>query len=407
MVAAAFAVSAFIVSPAAVAGEVTVIGMEPWLAETAERSLSAVMENIPEGQSATSVRGMVKAVSEKIFTGYRINSIDFSGGGLRVVFQPEHTPPDWEIEVNAPALNKPVREWFLSDSAKVGKAAKALVRGLPIEALSWCDEGLRDAVAEVMRESLPGWRPGLVVRSDGNKAALSISFTPEFPLILAVSPSFNSVSLPMLIYNDLKDDLLEQLSVFIGLPTEWAALHAAEMNAWVGTYLDDKNIVKNTKSKSVVKITPAPVSRAEVSVESSRYTIWGWSAVYAGTTDRTAEIGLHLGRKAQLFPHQDIELYGEAIMELQDWQLEGRFGVRFMPWGDVWLGGEYSTHDDMWWGRVSIDPRLRKPYAWLRVREDGKINTALGWKATEFISFEIHYDSRDSDYWSLRILGNL
>lgn len=408
MVAAALAASAFIVSPAS-AGDVkaTVYGMSPWLAEIAERSLTAVMENIPAGQSSASIVRVVGAVSEKIFSGYKVVASDFAAGNLRVTFEPERDPPEWELEIIPPPLSKPSGDWFASDIAKVDIIIKSLVQGLPIEALAWCDEGLKDIIAETVKPVLPGWRSGLVVQSEGKKAILKISFTPEMPLILAVSPSFSSVSLPTLIYDDLKDDILERTSVFIGLPVEWASTHAAEMGEWVEELLSDKRIVKGTMSKAVVKMTPAPVSRANVNVESSRYTIWAWSAVYAGTSDRSAEIGLHLGRKAQIFPGQDMELYGEAIMELQRWSMEGRFGVRFMPWGDVWVGGEYSTQDEMWWGRISIDPRRGKPYAWLRVREDGELNTALGWKATEVISFEIHYDSRDGDSWSFRILGNL
>lgn len=408
VVAAAFAASALLVSPAFAAGSgVTVSGMAPWLSEIAERSLSAVMKNIPEGQSPASVQRVVAAVSEKIFIGYQITAVNFSGNNLTIAFEPENVPPEWEIDMQAPALKKPADGWFASDMAKVGGAVGELVRGLPLEALSWCDEGLRDAVAETLAPIFPGWRVSLAVQPDEKKAVLKVSFTPELPMILAITPTFSSTSLPMVIYDDLKNDLLEQVSVFIGLPADWAALHSPEMNAWIEAFLADKNIVSSTKSRAAVKMTPAPVSRANINIESSRYTIWGWSAVYAGTKDRSAEVGLHLGRKAQLFPRQDMELYGEAIMELRDWSLEGRFGVRFMPWGDVWLGGEYSTEDEKWWARFSVDPRVRKPYAWLRVREDGEINTALGWKATEFISFEIHYDSRDGDSWSLKILGNL
>ncbi len=58
-------------------------------------------------------------------------------------------------------------------------------------------------------------------------------------------------------------------------------------------------------------------------------------------------------------------------------------------------------------GKLSMDPQLRKPYFWLRFREDGKCNGAIGWRATENISFEVEYDARDNDRWSLKMLGNL
>lgn len=408
MVAAAFAASAFLISPAcAEEPKVTVYGMPMWLADIAERSLTAVLQNIPKSQSPSSVERAMRVVSDRIFTGYRVTAASLDDGDLRVIFEPRSALPDWELEIQYPQLSEPVSGWFASDIAKVDPAINSLVKDLPIEALSWCDEGLRDTINDALKPVLPGWRPGLVVHTEDKRAVLRISFNPELPLILAITPTFSSTSLPNIIYDELKDDLLEQVSVFIGLPVEWANLHAEEINTWIAEVLSDKTLVKNTKSKAAVTLSPAPISRANVRVESSRYTIWGWSAVYAGTTDRSAELGLHLGRKAQLFPHSDMELYGEVIIGLQEGNLEGRLGARWMVWGDVWLGGEYSTKDERWWGRFSIDPRLRKPYAWLRVRDDGEVNTALGWKATEFISFEVHYDSRDSDSWSLRIIGNL
>lgn len=407
-VAAAFASSAFLVSPL-YAGEakVTVYGMPPWLSLIAERSLSAVMENIPAGQSRDSVERVVGVVAEKIFTGFRPVKVAFDRGRLRVIFEPAAPTPEWGLELQPPALKAPAYGWFSSDLAKAGEIIKSFVVDLPVDALAWCGEGLRDAVSEALKPVLPGWRPGLVVLPGEGTAVLRVSFTPELPLILAVTPSFYSNSLPTLLYDELKEDLLEQVSAIIGLPVLWAELHAREISDWAEAFLSGNTLVQRTKSKASVTLSPAPVARANVRVESSRYTIWGWSAVYAGTSDRSAELGIHLGRKAQILPHMDVEIYGEGIMELQEWSVEGRFGVRGTPWDGIWLGGEYSTKDEMFWGRFSIDPRLRKPYAWFRVREDGELNAALGWKATEFISFEIHYDSLDGDSWSLRILGNL
>lgn len=408
MVATVFAVTTILVSSAhALETKVAVSGMAPWLSEIAERSLTAVMNNMPAGQSPGSVQNVVRVVSEKIFTGYKITNISYDRRTLKVGFEPEGDIPLWNLEIQPPDLSGPVNAWFAADIDQVDAELKSLMRELPVEALVWCDEGLREIIVKTLQPVLPGWRPGLAVRSEGGNPVLKITFTPELPMVLAITPSFNSASLPTLLYDQLKDDLLEQVSVFIGLPVEWVALHSSEVSAWVEDYLSGKTLVKRTNSHAAVTFSPAPVTHADVRMESSRYTIWGWSAVYGGTSDKSAELGLHLGRKAQIFPKTDMELYGEAIMELQEWSVEGRFGLRWMPWGDVWLGGEYSTDDSMWWARFSIDQRLHKPYAWLRLREDGEVNAALGWKATKFISFEIHYDSRDDDSWSLRILGNL
>ena len=45
---------------------------------------------------------------------------------------------------------------------------------------------------------------------------------------------------------------------------------------------------------------------------------------------------------------------------------------------NLWLGGEWDTEDEMWWGKLSLDAELHKPYAWIRLREDGVFNGALG-----------------------------
>jgi len=407
LVAAALAASAFIVSPSYAAEmKVQVLGMEPWLADIAERSLNAVVENISLGKAPGSVEQVVRVVSERLFSGYTVSSVDTRGEVLSLFFE-SSPPPEWILELYPPALPYPVSGWFTEDFNKSSDVIQSLLKYLPIEALSWCDEGLREAISRELRPTLKGWRPSLVVRTDNDRAVLQISFVQELPLVVAITPSFYSTSLPTLFYDELKNDVFERVSIFIGLPVEWAALHTEKINLWVEDYLTDKNLIKKTNSKVVVAFSPAPVSLTNIRVESSRYSLWGWTSVYAGTSDRSAELGVHIGRKAVLFPRSEVELYAEAIMELQRWSVEGRFGLRFMPWGDVWLGGEYSTDDEMWWARVGVTPRLHKPYAWLRLREDSEVNAAVGWKATEFISFEVHYDSRDEDSWSLRILGNL
>ena len=39
------------------------------------------------------------------------------------------------------------------------------------------------------------------------------------------------------------------------------------------------------------------------------------------------------------------------------------------------------------------------------LEEDGEYNAAIGYKATEYISLELHYDTRDEDSLGLRLIG--
>lgn len=403
-----FIAATLLVSSADAAGRlVRVEGPAGWLCSIAERSLSAVVANIDPGQSDEYVRRVLEVVANRLFSGFVAKEVYVAADTVLIKLAPEGKVPEWRLDFQAPELPRPPGEWFRSDLQNVGPKLEQIVQGLPLEALNWCDEGLRDEVVRAMSPDLTGWRPSIMVLNEDGATTMRISFTPEMPLVLAVTPNFSSVSLPALVHAELKDGLLERSSVFIGLPVVWAKDHAAEINLWVEEYLSDRRVVERTGSVPKVKFESSQVAHMNVEVESKRYTLAAWAAVYAGTDDRSGEIGLHLGRRFGVTDDVDGEFYGEGIMELQDWSVEGRFGLRVSPWGDVWLGGEWSTKDEMWWGKLSIDPRLHKPYAWLRIREDGEVNAALGWKATESVSFELHYDERDAGEWSLRMIGSM
>jgi hypothetical protein len=382
-------------------------GLPDWLEPVAERSLAAVVQSVPRESSEEAVESVVRKVSERLFTGYNVDSVEVTGVLTAVNLSPAAPVLNWDLEFKIPRLGLPSLRWFEWDLEKVREPIIALIEGLPVDALSWCDVALKDAIVDILTPVLPGWEPSLVVSSSEKEMIMTVSFSPQLPLVIAVMPTLSSNTLPTMLNTELKEDLLENFSPFIGLPVSWASLHAEDLNAWIGSYLSGKSIVKQTISKTKVNFTASQVSHLDVRVESSKYTISAWAAVYAGTSDRSAEAGLHLGRKVQILPKWDMELYGELIVGLQNWSTEFRGGLRWSPWGDVWVGGEWSSKDEMWWAKLSIDPRLRKPYAWFRIREDGEINAAAGWKATEYISFELHYDSRDSGAWSLRMLGNM
>lgn len=401
------AVTFILTSGTARAASVSVRAEPVWLAEAAERSLTAVLGSMEPERSKTAKEKLLIVVADKLFTGFKADFTGWAGDRGVVSLSPVSPPPAWRVEIEKPSLQSPPCGWFDADSAGALAVVEAALRGLPLEALAWCDVALKNEISERLSPVLPGWAPSLVVVAEGGAPVLRVSFTPSFPLVLAVDPVFSSVSLPTLLSGGLRSDLLERLYPFIGLPVEWARLHAKEIGLWAENYLGRKTAVENTAADARVSFSASQVSKMEVRLESKRYAIGAWAAVYAGTEDRSAELGLHMGRRAQLSRGILAEFYGEGIVQLQDWEAEGRLGLRFSPWGDVWLGGEWSTEDEMWWGRVSIDPRLHKPYAWCRIREDGEVNAALGWKATEYISLELHYDDRNEDRWGLRMLGNL
>jgi hypothetical protein len=406
-IAAGFAAAVLLAQAScACAYTVTVEGLPSWQRGLAEKSLAAVAEKLPEDRDESEVARVVGIVSDKLFAGYRTSSVSVASGVITVFLTLNGERQRWRTELVFPPLQSPADGWFRQDAGKMEEEVRGLVEGVPLESLAWSDSALMDEILKLTDIALPGWKPSIVVVSGSGAVTLRVSFAPEMPLVLAISPRFVSNSLPMLLHGELKESLLARFAPFIGIPVEWADRHSGDIVKWAEDFLLERNIVAKTSSVPEASFSAAQISRMDVSVESRHYTLSAWAAVYAGTQDRSGELGLHIGRKAQIFPKWDMELYGEAIVELQDWDTEGRFGLRWAPWRGVWLGAEWSTLDDEVWTKVAIDPRLHKPYAWLRAIGD-ETNFAIGWKATEYISFEAHYDSRDSDSWSLRMIGNL
>ena len=386
---------------------VKVEGLSNWQKEPAERSLNAVVQKLSSTSSRAAVAKILSAVSEQLFSGYKVNNIISNEDEVVVSFIPDSIFRNWSVKFEYPSLKSPAAEWFVADAEKALESITEVIYGVPVASLAWCDAALRNEIIGLLKPVLPGWHPTFIVYENADENVLKISFTAELPLVLALNPTFSSSSLPTLLHGELKEDILQEFPPFLGLPVSWAKLHTKDVNVWAEKFLDNRGIVERTASRSVADFSAAAVSQMNVNIESRRYSLGAWAAVYGGTKDRSAEIGLHIGRRVFLFDDAAVEAYGEGIVELKDWTPEGRLGRRCSPWGDVWIGGEWSSKDDMWWGRLNISPRLHKPYAWLRVREDGEINTAIGWKATQYISFELHFDSRDNDRWSLRMLGNL
>ncbi|MDR1943883.1 MAG: hypothetical protein LBQ19_03580 [Synergistaceae bacterium] len=390
------------------AAAVRVEGLNAWLSAGAERSLSAVFEHIPAGETNSSKETLLTVVANRLLPGYKVESVTFGESAVSVKLVAVSPPPDWSVSLSAPNLSPPVDAWFASDISDIGGQLSPLMEDVPIEALSWGDADLKRTVEELCKEKLPGWRISLMVRNaDSGDALLDVSFVPEQPVTLAVTSNINSSSIPVMLHSSLREDLLVGFAPVIGVPVPWLENHRDDLVQLGAEILKGVDLVEQAKARSEMTVRTGPISEVNVELESKRYAVWVWMAVYAGGGDKFPEAGLHFGRRAEIFPDWDMELYAELIMAMNDWDLETRLGMRWSPWRNFWLGGEWSDLDDSWWARASVDSRSHRPYAWIRFSEDGDANGAVGYRITDFISIEAHYDSRSDDPWNLRALVNM
>jgi hypothetical protein len=378
------------------------------LAPAAERSLSAVLEHIPKNETDEAKARLVTVVANRLLAGYAVEGVSFDADGdLSVSLKASSDETSWDVAIIRPNLIAPVDGWFESDTEGIASQLRPLMTGIPIEALSWGDADIKGAVEDLCAQRLPGWRVSLMVRGTPDGAVLEISFVPEQPLTLAVTSSISSSSMPAMLHSSLRDDLMAGFSPVIGIPVAWLDLHRGDFEEMGRAILGREPLVDRAKASTEMTVAVGPVTELQIDMESRRYAVWVWMAVYAGAEGKYPEVGLHFGRRAQILPRWDMELYAELITPLDDFSLESRLGMRWSPWRNVWLGGEWSDSRDTWWARASFDSRQRSPYGWVRYSEGGDANAAVGYRINDFISVEVHYDSRDDSPWNVRALINL
>ena len=388
---------------------VRVNGLNEWLTESAERSMEAVYSHISPSEPSGMKHELLMTVANRLLLGYSVDGITFHGNDeVEIVVSPSSPPPGWEVVITRPNLSPPVDGWFSSDINGMSDTVLSLIQGVPVEALSWGDMSLKNAIEKLSAERIPGWRVALLVRYtvEGNMI-LDISFIPEPPMALSVTTKINSASIQAIIHSNLKDDLIKGFAPVIGVPVHWLDRHKSDFEVLGREILSEEYLVEVSKTSPAVSANTGVVSNVDVELESRRYSGKLWMAVYAGAEERYPEVGVHLGRRIQLLPRWDMEMYGEFMLQLDDWEVETKLGVRWPLWRNIWLGTEWSGMNDMWWGRLDIESWARRPYAWLRFSEDEDVNAALGYHINDFLSIELHYDSRYEDEWNVRTLLNL
>lgn len=400
-VAAVCLAAALFFSPGAAAA-MTTEGLPPWLESHVLRGLTAVWQEIPAGPDRFETLALV---ARRLFAGYHVTVLPGAvgrGGDPRVIFTAQTTIP-WSVALVLPELRAPVTSWFARDSAGMGGEIEHLLDGLPTEALSWADSALHDQVDAIVRHRLPGWDFSLLVRLEEGHGVLQISFRPRQPLVLAVTPSIFSSTLPVMFQSDLSAKLISGLSPIIGLPVGWIDLHRQDVELLARNFLEDRNAVSNTRSRVEVEFVPDQVSRVDATVNSERLIFQIWLAAYAGIEGRYPEAGLLLGWNTRRYTGIDLELYSETIMDLGDFGLTSRLGGRVPLWKNFRVGLEVEWPEQEIWYRVWWDSnRVRRLYAWWCYSSEYGNNAALGYRLNEHISIEIHYDNRYEDKIGLR-----
>ena len=395
---------------------VRIVGLPDWLGHSAARSLSVVWREMSSDGIGDARLEILRVVSERLFPGFLV-TVDEEQNLPVASFSPQIVT-NWDVECVVPPLSDALRPWFLRDIDGMSATIASLLSGFPVAALSWADAALRDEIRRLLAPVLPGWTITILARittplpeketgERNERCLLQVAFSPEQPLVLAVVPRVYSSSLPVVLRSDLNEALLKGMSPVIGIPVLWAKKHASDIERIAEFRLSDRNTVVNSMAKVHADFVPEQISRIDADVESRRYILRAWAATYLGTDDRYPEFGLHVGRKALPWSGWDVELYAEWIVRANDLHLESRYGAEWSLFPAFSIGGEVSYPGGVFWWKARTRQDIGHPYLWWRMNTDNEHNIGLGVRINEHISIELHYDERDADSMSLRLIGNL
>ncbi|MCL2010208.1 MAG: hypothetical protein FWG71_06635 [Synergistaceae bacterium] len=401
--AAAFFFNARGFAEASLTETLSVQGMPLWLESHVMRGLSAVWDEIPPGESRLDTLALV---ARRLFSGYEVTA-EQRGRAPVVVFKAQN-PTRWSVLLVSPDLRAPTDSWFARDAAGMAGDILAFLEGLPIDALSWADSALKRQIGDVVERRLPGWDFSLLARlesggGENGSSTLQVAFHPKQPLLLAVTPTIFSSTLPVMFQSELTANLISGMSPVIGLPVEWISLHRSDVELLAQELLEDRSLVSNTRSRVEVAFVPGQVSKVDAAVNSERFIFQIWFAAYSGVSERYPEAGLLAGWNTRQYTGLDLEIYNETIIDVSEFGLSNRLGLRLKLWNRLQAGLEVEWPEQEVWYRAWWGPaRVRRPYAWWRYSPEYGHNAALGYRINEYLSVELHYDERYEDKIGLR-----
>ncbi len=406
--AAGFFAVALVFAPSALAS-VTVTGVAEWVRPTIAGPMEAVWEELEQGDATGREEGTLRIVAERLFPGLSIKGISISGGNLflDVAFQ---DPPagGWLVAIERPELIPELAGLFDDDLGDARRMLEDMISPVPAGSLSWTGQAFQKESWRILSERVPGWSPSLLFlqRNDGG-LSVSVRFHALPPVVIAYTPRISSRTLPRILQSEITDDALEVLAPFIGLPGDWFVLHERVIEGMVAEALESKWATRDMMGRVSVGITPERIAPVEIKVESERYNFQAWAAIHLGSDERYPEIGIHLGRRTAPFRGWDLELYGEWVASTNDLSVESRWGARWSPWPDIWVGVELAYPGEDLWYRVWLEEILPRVYLWGRVNSEGDAVAGIGWRFGGYLAWELYYDNRDEDRISVRLVGNL
>jgi hypothetical protein len=105
----------------------------------------------------------------------------------------------------------------------------------------------------------------------------------------------------------------------------------------------------------------------DAAINSERLIFQIWLAAYSGIGERYPELGVLLGWNTKELTGLNMEFYDEIIVDIGQFGLSNRLGMRLEIWDNFQAGVEIEWPErEVWYRAWWSSGRVKRPYAWWR-----------------------------------------
>jgi len=343
-------------------------------------------------------------VVDRVITGYSVVEARLEVGAAAVVavrLRPD-PPVIADVEVIprtsvhpavAPLVLQPV-------DREVVPAVRAMLIGLPVEALAWAGPLIAVEARRATEALLPGFAAAIRVLP-GATARVEIELTArEGRVVRDIGVRFRSSSVPTLLLEVHGPAVTSLAEPVRGLPVAFAEAHRQDLARLLETRLRAYPPVGEYQMVVRVLLSVAETTYVTVLADSLSWLGRVEAAVNLGSRAPAPELRLHLGRLFDRF-----ELFGEAAVPPNTFAGRYDLGVRYRVSDAIDVGTNVTLNAVAVTGwvtyRFSPDVSLRAAYEIQQRRFEGSVR----YRFHEFLSGEL-VGTSGGEFW-LRLISNL
>ncbi|GEM_PF-6136244 len=377
--------------------QITGVRSQPVLGERVKRAVSEVAQKALIGRPIAEVEQFgsyyiesLQEVYKSTITGFTLEQLAIVPGRIclvQAVLRPAG-PEIRQVQVESLLTDEAIPDWVRKNlDAELTESIprlKMVYNGVPLDSLSWAGPALISE-AEALLPEIPGFSFNLAVAPD-KQTNLTVRIVPETPRIYEIKLNTRSHTLPPVLLRQLNSTIRVTVASLKGMPVAYANQELSSIEERLSNLLSESDQARQVGLNYQVRLSPAPVTVADVQVESKKYKLLWEGAVNFGNPARP-ELRLEAGR----YLSPTTRLLADVEVPVTSLKFDPGLGLGVHVFrGDLVFVYSLSTQK----------PELRFEY---ELDRDQRIRLKRDWQDGDW---ELAYGLRQTSYLTMEIVGN-